>query len=165
MMRAFLDAHDGDVAKATVDWYEVRAEADAHLERELEAAKNWTPKVKLPPLTPGERDELDQLLAGRLAKKPTVGAVRRRRNDAAKGPRYAAVAIEGETEAVASAPVGLRAITLNTSAWTLARPELDGIVGADDIEIALVPAAVAAGLSEREARAIVRGALRRRGRR
>jgi hypothetical protein len=85
--------------------------------------------------------------------------------DAAKGPAYAARALEGEAEAVATAPVGLRAITLNTSAWTLARPELDGIIDADDIEAALVPAAVDAGLSEREARSIVRGALRRRGRR
>jgi hypothetical protein len=85
--------------------------------------------------------------------------------DAAKGPAYAARALEGEAEAVATAPVGLRAITLNTSAWTLARPELDELVDADDIEAALVPAAVDAGLSEREARSIVRGALRRRGRR
>jgi hypothetical protein len=95
---------------------------------------------------------------------PRPEASRQRVDNLEIGPAYAARALHGEAEAVATAPVGRRAITLNTSAWTLARPELDGIVDADDIEAALVPAAVAAGLNEREAVAIVRGALRRRRR-
>jgi hypothetical protein len=165
MMRALLDAHDGDIEAATVDWNSLKAETDAQLERELEGARTWQPKINIRPLLPAEHDELDGLLAGRLANKPTVGTVKRRRDDAGKGPEYAARAIEGEAVAVASAPVGLRAKTLNASAWTLARPELEGIVDADDIETALVPAAIDAGLSEREARSIVRGALCRRGRR
>jgi hypothetical protein len=164
MVQAYLDAHDRDVVAATVDWNALKAEADAQLERDLEAAKNWSPKITIEPLTTWERRRFDRLLAERLAKKPTVGAVkRRRRDDACKGPAYAARAIEGEADAVAHAPNGLRDITLNASAWTLARPELDGLVTADDIEDALVPAAIDAGLTEAEARSVVRGALRKRG--
>jgi hypothetical protein len=163
LMRGYLDAFDGDVEAATINWREIRAQADAQLEREVEAARNWSPKVKVEPLTTWERRRFDRLLADGLAKKPTVGEARRRRDDATKGPEYAARAIEGEADAVAHAPNGLRNATLNTSAWTLARPELDGTVTADDIEDALVPAAIDAGLTEAEARSVVRGALRKRG--
>jgi len=164
MIQAYLDAHDGDIVQATVDWRALKAEADAQIDREIEAAKQWQPKVAVEPLAPGERDELNQLLAGRLTKRSTVGAVKLRRDDAAKGPAYAAAAIEGEADAIAHAPVGLRNITLNAAAWSLARPELDGIVTASDIEDALVPAAVDAGLTEQEARSVVRSALRKRSR-
>jgi len=162
MMRAYLDAHGGDVNAAAVDWRALKAAADAQLESDLEAAEHWQPTVRVEPLAPSERDELDRLLADRLAKRSTVGAVKRRRDDATKGPAYAAAALEGEADAVAHAPVGLRNTTLNAAAWALARPELDDLVTADDIEDALVPAAVEAGLTEREARSVVRGALRKR---
>jgi len=131
MTRGFLDAHNGDVAKASVDWQKLRAEADAELEREIGAARGWTPLAKLAPLTPEERAELERLLTSRLAQKPTVGAVQRRREDAGRGRPYALAALEGEAEAVASAREGLRNHTLNASAWTLARPELDGLLGLD----------------------------------
>src|SRR5262245_8388728 len=100
MMRAYLDAHDGDVVKATVDWRAFRAEADAQIERDLEAAKNWQSKVQVEPLSPGEREELERLLAGGFARQSTVGAVKRRRDDATKGSAYAAAALEGEANAV-----------------------------------------------------------------
>jgi hypothetical protein len=163
MVAAFIDAHAGDLEAIAVDWSALKAEAEAQLERELAAARNWSPKVTVAPLTPWERRRFDRLLAERLANKPTVGAVKRRRDDAAKGPEYAAAALEGEADAVARTPEGLRHVVLNASAWTLARPELDALVTAEDIENTLVRAAVDAGLTERDARSVVRGALRRRG--
>jgi hypothetical protein len=161
LMRAFLDAHDGDLQAATVDWQAVRKETDDQFHRDLEAARTWEPKVKLGPLTAEERKQLARILA---AEKPTAGAVKRRRDDAEKGRSYALAALEGEAEAVASAPKGLRNETLNSSAWTLARPELDGILDADEIERVLTAAAQDAGLHSREARATIRGAFRRRKR-
>jgi hypothetical protein len=162
MVQAFLDAHDGDVAKATVDWQKVKAEADAQRERDLEAARNWKPKVEVTLLTPWERSELDRLLADRLAKKPTVGAIKRWRDDAPKGPAYALAALEGEAQLVSSSPVGGRNDQLNRSAWTLGRLVHDGLIDAADVEQALVDAAQDAGLTAQEAKATVRGALRRR---
>jgi hypothetical protein len=125
-------------------------------------AHGWTPSVEAPPPhTAKERTQLNRLLAKMPG--PTLQIVQRRRGDGKKGREYALAALEGEAKAVASAPEGLRNYTLNASAWTLARPELNGLLLVDEIERVLVAAGQDAGLSEREARACVRGALRRRG--
>jgi hypothetical protein len=165
MARALLDAHDGDIAKATIDWQKIRDDSDAQVPRDIEAARVWEPKVTVRSLSPSEHQKLDRLLEGRLLTKPTVGAVRRRREDAAKGPAYVLAALEGEAHAVATAPVGLRNTTLNSSAWTLARLVNQGLVNEDGMERVLVAAAHDAGLTEQEARSTIRGALRRRSHR
>jgi hypothetical protein len=162
MMAALLDAHNGDVTKAAVDWQKIRAEADMQLERELEAAKHWAPKVTVEPLTPAERHKLAVLLDGRLKNKPTVGAVKRWRED--KSRAWALAALEKEAETVASTANGMRHNVLNSSTWTLARPATEGLLTGDEIERTLVGAAVETGLTERDARQTVRGALRKRGR-
>lgn len=162
MVRAFLDAHGGDLTAATTDWRKWRDKANAERAREIEAAGNWASKIEVKPSTPAERAKSDRLLADGFAKKPAVGAVGRRNRDAAKGRRYALAALEGEARAVASAPEGVRNYTLNSAAWSLARPELGGLLDPDEIEGVLVEAAQDAGLPGREARTTVRSAFRRR---
>jgi hypothetical protein len=131
---------------------------------ELAHAHAWRLSVPaLPTLTAKERKKLHRLLAKRP--KPILRIVERRRANGRKGREYALAALEGEAKAVAAAPVGLRNYELNRSAWTLARPELDGLLLVDEIERVLVAAGRDAGLSEREARCVVRGAFRRRQRR
>jgi hypothetical protein len=131
---------------------------------ELAHAYAWRPSVPAPPpLTAKELKKFHRLLAKKP--KPTLQIVERRRADGKKGRDYALAALEGEAKAVAAAPEGLRNYELNRSAWTLARPELDGLLLVDEIERVLVAAGQDAGLSEREARCVVRGAFRRRQRR
>lgn len=164
MMKALLDAHDGDLARATVDWNEIERRSDEKLARDLEAARNWQPKRRVPEGSQFITAEMYDELLAKMNDQPTVGALRRQRcNDGAKGAAYGLAALEDEARAVASAPVGLRNQQLNKSAWSLGRLVLEGTLRADEVEAVLVPAALDAGLPQREAHATVRGALRRRG--
>jgi hypothetical protein len=131
---------NGD-SPAPFDWRAVRRRVDDVHAREVDRVLN--PRREVP--------------------RPPEGAVRRRRNDAAKGPSYTLAALESEADAVRSAPHGMRNIMLAESAWTLARPELAGLVDAATIEDVLVEAGVDAGLPELEARSVVRRAIRKRG--
>jgi hypothetical protein len=133
---------------------------------ELCRAHAWKPSA-LPTLTADERAELnlifvDLVSASRAREKLAESARQARRADEPHGARYAEVALEREAAAVADAPVGVRNETLSHSAWSLARLACEGLIGPGAVLDALIPAAQAAGLSGREARATVRGALRRR---
>jgi hypothetical protein len=81
------------------------------------------------------------------------------KRDTNRDRAYALAALRNEADEVAAAPVGLRNETLNRAAWKLAR--LDAL---DHTEIAdvLVAAAHDCGLGALEARATIRGALKRR---
>ncbi len=164
MMRAFLDAYDGDMAVATVDWAALKRQADDDLAYELAAAKAWLPKVKLPPPA-GHIDAaaFDRLLAKIDSPDRVAARARLRVPFRERSRNYGLAALEAEEREVESALLGLRNETLNKSAWSLARLVNDDLVDADDVEDVLVEAACRAGLSRGEAVATVRGALRRRG--
>jgi hypothetical protein len=162
MMSALVDAYDSDVSAAAADWCLVKQEADAQVAHDLEAAKAWEPRITVAPLTPKERQKLDRMMADGWADKPTVGAVKRRREGATKGPRYALVALEGEAEAVAKAPAGSRNLVLFESAYTLSRLIPEHLETTQVITV-LVAAAHDAGLTEQEARVTICSALKTRG--
>jgi hypothetical protein len=73
--------------------------------------------------------------------------------------RYAAAAIEGESTAVATAPVGTRNHRLNLAAWRLGRLAGGGIVDPVVAREALLAAAAAAGLPPHESAGTVRSGL------
>ncbi|HXF37409.1 MAG TPA: bifunctional DNA primase/polymerase [Actinomycetota bacterium] len=77
--------------------------------------------------------------------------------------RYAEAALRREAEAVAAAPQGTRNDTLNKAAYALARFVRTGELSATEVGEALLRAAVAAGLPEREAERTILSGLRGRG--
>jgi len=72
---------------------------------------------------------------------------------------YARRAIENEVRAVASAHIGTRNETLNRAAFNLGQLVAGGELGWGEVEDALLEAAQAAGLPEREARATIASGL------
>ena len=79
--------------------------------------------------------------------------------DVKVGPRYVAAALENESASVRSAAVGSRNETLNRAAFALARYVVSGELLVDAVEAALLEAALAAGLPEREARRTIASGL------
>jgi hypothetical protein len=68
--------------------------------------------------------------------------------------RYALAAVAGEARAVAEAPPGSRNCRLNRAWWRLA--QFKDVLDRGEVERELLAAALAAGLSEREARRVLR---------
>jgi hypothetical protein len=150
---ALLDAYGAIEA----EWAGIAAAVELEHAREMEALRNWTPVASVKGGTPVLA--ADQCNAYVDPPAPPVTPS----GDGERGPRYVRAALEGEAREIAAAPVGLRNERTNRAAWTLARLVLDGLVDASAVETVLVAAGMDAGLPEREARATVRGALRRRG--
>jgi hypothetical protein len=73
--------------------------------------------------------------------------------------RYAAVALESETDRVARAPVGTRNDTLNRSAFALGRLVGAGLLDGPRAAAELESAARYAGLSRAEARRTIRSGM------
>ena len=73
----------------------------------------------------------------------------------ANGSAYARRAFEDEVAAVRAAPVGARNETLNRAAFNLGQLVAGGELEQAEVEAALLDAALAAGLPEREARATI----------
>jgi Bifunctional DNA primase/polymerase, N-terminal len=105
--------------------------------------------------------EAPEWLLERMQPKPLTG--RQQNTDHAKiGDRYVAAAIAGEAKAVAHAPEGQRNEALNRSTFQLCRRFGDqGFVDPRAITEAMLEAALAAGLDQREAIATIRSASRR----
>jgi bifunctional DNA primase/polymerase-like protein len=78
----------------------------------------------------------------------------------AHGTRYAQAALRAEDAEIRAAPNGSRNHTLNVAAFNLARLVASGDLDGRETANVLVGAAVAAGLSEREARSTVASGLR-----
>jgi len=74
--------------------------------------------------------------------------------------KYWEASLERAAEKIASASAGERNAALNAESLSLARLVASGVGTVEEILIALLPAAVAAGLSETEARATIRSGLR-----
>jgi hypothetical protein len=163
LMRAYLDAHGGDVAAATVDWKAIKREADEKLAYELEAAKNWKPKCELPDgATHIDAATFDQRVAKIDAPEKRAARARLRTPLRERSRNYGLAALDAEAHTVVSAPPGLRNETLNKAAWSLARLVRDGLLDPDDVKTVLTQAGIDAGLDHREAASTVRGALKRR---
>jgi hypothetical protein len=130
-------------------------------------ASMWQPKVRARRLSADERAELARVFDSqqRPEKRRSFSLVTGdeplacTRSGVSEPRSYALAALRGEAEEVAAAPVGLRNETLNRAAWKLAR--LDAL-DHHEIEDVLVAAAHDCGLGALEARATIRGALRRR---
>jgi hypothetical protein len=73
--------------------------------------------------------------------------------------RYVQVALDEELAKVRTAGPGARNAQLNASAWSLGRLVARGDLGCDEVEDALIRAALAAGLPHREATATARRAI------
>jgi hypothetical protein len=76
-----------------------------------------------------------------------------------KPDRYAAVALEAETERVARAPVGTRNDTLNRAAFALGRLVSAGMLDAWVVRTELERAARYAGLGPAESRRTIRSGM------
>ncbi len=103
-------------------------------------APGWLIELAVPPPPPPLKPAVE--LAGRVL------------------DRYAAVAVRGEVEAVAEAPVGARNHRLNLAAWRLGRLVAGGVVEEAAARQALLAAAAAAGLPRHESVATVESGLR-----
>lgn len=166
LMKGLLDAHDGDVVAATVDWTAIQRASDAALERELESVRNWVPGERFgigtkpgnveDHLSPNERQRLKA-----MRNLPTFGALRKNKlsREGERGERYRATALEGECTRVASTQAGERNNVLASASFKLGQLVPDGL-DEDEATDRLLDAARDAGLSDREARATIRSGLR-----
>jgi hypothetical protein len=99
-------------------------------------------------------DVVRELLAPRAAVRRVPVPIRVHRN------RYATVALERETERVATAPVGSRNWQLNRSSFNLGQLVCSGHLDADDVAGALCDAASRAGLPATEIQRTIASGMR-----
>jgi Bifunctional DNA primase/polymerase, N-terminal len=120
----------------------------------------WWPAAGFPVVHPGRLASwpswlLDQLLPRR---RPFVGP-----SPIVVADRYVCAALANACERIAAASIGARNETLSREAFSLARFVAGGALGTGDLGDALVDAATAAGLGQREIVATLMSALRARG--
>jgi hypothetical protein len=163
MMRALVDAYDGNVTAAAADWCIVKHEVDEQHAHEIAAIEQWQPTARVGAGAEHMSSADYDAALERIKPKPTVGAVQRRRDDATKGSEWAFAALEGEARAVADAVQGLRHEQLRASTWTLSRPDVAEHLDPHHVEDVLTDAAQAAGLTRGEARSTIRSTQRARG--
>jgi hypothetical protein len=162
MMAALVDAYDGNMTAAAGDWCLIKREADNRVAEEIAAIEAWEPAAHVPDDAPHMSAADYDAALERLKPKPTVGGVKRR-STTGHIREWAIAAVEAEGDKVAAAVPGIREETLRAAAWTMSRPDILEHLTADEVASVLIPAAVQAGLSEREARSTVHRTQRARG--